>query len=147
MASWKEVGSDAPEFAARVERALTRNKHMTMATLRADGRPRISGTELEVSDGELWLGSMPGARKALDLIRDPRVAIHGPTSDPPEDPKGWIGEAKVAGRATEIPQDDSSHRFRIDIDEVVFTHLNDAGDRLVVESWHPDRGVDVIERE
>src|SRR6476659_7748202 len=77
MASWKEVGADAPEFAARAEAALTRNKHMTMATLRADGAPRISGTELEVSDGDLWLGSMPQARKALDLRRDPRVAIHG----------------------------------------------------------------------
>jgi hypothetical protein len=27
------------------------------------------------------------------------------------------------------------------------THLNDAGDRLVIESWHPDRGVQVVERE
>src|SRR5262245_43529555 len=62
MVSWSEVGADAPGFATRVEQALTRNKHMTMATLRADGGPRISGTELEVSDGELWLGSMPNAR-------------------------------------------------------------------------------------
>jgi hypothetical protein len=46
-----------------------------------------------------------------------------------------------------VAQDDSSHRFRIDIDEVVFTRLNDAGDRLRVESWHPSRGVEVIERE
>lgn len=120
---------------------------MTMGTLRADGSPRISGTELEVSDGDLWLGSMPKARKANDLLRDPRVAIHGPTADPPDDPKGWLGEAKVSGRALEVPNDDASHRFRIDIEEVVFTHLNDAGDRLVIESWHPGRGVQVIERE
>ncbi|HEY2814913.1 MAG TPA: pyridoxamine 5'-phosphate oxidase family protein [Acidimicrobiales bacterium] len=147
MVSWTDITRDAPDFALRVEQAFTRNKHMTMATLRADGAPRISGTELEVSDGELWLGSMPQARKALDLLRDPRVAIHGPTADPPDEPKEWIGEAKVAGRAVEVAQDDSSHRFRIDIDEVVFTRLNDAGDRLRVESWHPSRGVEVIERE
>ena len=147
MVSWKEVGAEAPDFAERVERALTRNKHMTMATLRADGSPRISGTELEVSDGELWLGSMPKARKAVDLLRDPRVAIHGPPVDPPEDPKAWLGEAKVAGRAIEVPSEDESHRFRVDIEEVVFTHLNEAGDRLTVESWHPGRGVEVIERE
>jgi hypothetical protein len=147
MVSWDEVRADAPEFASRAEQALTRNKHMTMATLRADGAPRISGTELEVSDGELWLGSMPNARKAIDLMRDPRVAIHGPTADPPDDPKAWIGEAKVAGRAISVPHDDSSHRFRIDIEQVVMTHLNVAGDRLVVESWHPNRGVEVIERE
>jgi hypothetical protein len=147
MVSWSEVGADAPEFAERVEQALTRGKHMTMATLRADGAPRISGTELEVSEGELWLGSMPGARKALDLLRDPRIAVHGPTADPPDEPTGWIGEAKVAGRAMAVPHDDSSHRFRIDVDEVVFTHLNAAGDRLVIESWHPGRGLRVVERE
>jgi len=147
MARWNDVASEAPDFARRVEQALTRNKHMTMATLRADGSPRISGTELEVSGGELWLGSMLRARKALDLQRDPRVAIHGPTADPPEDPKGWTGEAKVSGRAVEVPGDGASHRFRIDIQEVVFTHLNDAGDRLVIESWHPGRGVEVFERE
>ena len=147
MVSWNEFRADAPDFAQRVEQALRRNKHMTMATLRADGAPRISGTELEMSDGELWLGSMPKARKALDLLRDPRVAIHGPTADPPDDPKGWLGEAKVAGRAVQVHHDDASHRFRLDIAEVVLTHLNDAGDRLVIESWHPDRGVEVIERE
>jgi hypothetical protein len=147
MASWKDVLADAPEFARRVEQALTRNKHMTMATLRADGSPRISGTELQVSDGELWLGSMTRARKARDLLRDPRVAIHGPTADPPDDPKEWVGEAKVSGRALEAPSDDASHRFRIDIEEVVFTQLNDSGDRLVIESWHPGRGVEVVERE
>jgi hypothetical protein len=147
MATWNEVMTDAPEFAQRVEQALTRNKHMTMATLRADGSPRISGTEIQVSDGELRLGSMSKARKALDLLRDPRVAIHGPTADPPEDPKGWIGEAKVSGRAVQMPSEDASHQFRIDIDEVVFTHLNAAGDRLVIESWHPGRGVEVVERE
>jgi hypothetical protein len=147
MASWKEASTHAPDFARRVEQALTRNKHMTMATLRADGSPRISGTELQVSDGELWLGSMTKARKAIDLLRDPRVAIHGPTADPPDDPRGWAGEAKVSGRAVAVPNDDPSLRFRIDIEEVVFTHLNDAGDRLVIETWHPGRGLEVFERE
>jgi hypothetical protein len=147
MASWRDVATDAPDFARRVQQALTRNKHMTMATLRADGSPRISGTELEITDGELWIGSMLRARKALDLLRDPRIAIHGPTVDPPDDPKGWSGEAKVSGRAVEVPSDHASHRFRIDIQEVVLTHLNDAGDRLVIESWHPGRGVEVVERE
>ena len=147
MVSWQQVRDDAPEFGARAEAALTRGRHMTMATLRTDGAPRISGTELEVSDGELWVGSMPLARKALDLLRDPRVAIHGPTADPPDDPKEWVGEAKVAGRAVEVAHDDPSHRFRIDVEEVVLTHLNDAGDRLVVESWHPGRGLEVVERD
>jgi hypothetical protein len=121
---------------------------LTLATLRRDGSPRISGTELEFSDGDLFVGMMPGSRKALDLQRDPRVAIHGPTADPPDDPSTWAGEAKVAGRAIELPRTDADapHRFRIDIDQVVFTHLNEAGDRLVIEAWHAGRGLEVADR-
>ena len=140
---------EAPGFAASVEKALRRNKHMTLATLRRNGSPRISGTELELDGGDLYVGMMPASRKALDLQRDPRIAIHGPPADPPDDPSQWLGEAKVSGRAVELPRDseDDAHRFRIDIDEVVFTHLNEAGNRLVIESWHPGRGREVVDRE
>jgi len=127
---------------------MTSRKHLTMATLRRDGSPRISGTEVELVDGQLRLGSMPRAVKAMDLRRDPRIAIHGPTEDPPSSaPAAWKGEAKIAGTATEIESDDPAHRFVIDILEAVITHLNQAGDRLVVESWSPARGLRTFERE
>ncbi len=93
---------------------------------------------------------MARSRKALDLLRDPRIAIHSPSVDPPDNPSEWAGEGKLAGRAVEVPNDDpddDSHSFRIDVDEVVFTHINDAGNRLVIESWHPGRGIEVAERE
>ncbi len=119
-----------------------------MATLRADGSPRISGTEVEFVDGVLQIGSMAAAMKARDLQRDPRVAIHGPTADPPAgNDRGWTGEAKLAGRAVEVESGSEAHRFEIDISEAVITRLNEAGDRLVVESWTPERGYRVMERE
>jgi hypothetical protein len=119
-----------------------------MATLRRDGSPRISGTEIEFADGQLRIGSMPGAVKALDLRRDPRVAIHGPTDDPPEgSASGWKGEAKIAGNATEVDSGSAAHRFIIDIREAVITRLNERGDRLVVESWSPALGYRIVERE
>jgi pyridoxamine 5'-phosphate oxidase-like protein len=127
---------------------MSSRKHLTMATLRADGSPRISGTEVEFVDGVVRIGSMPAALKARDLQRDPRVAIHGPTIDPPQgDDRGWEGEAKIAGRAVEVESGSSAHRFEIDVTAAVITRLNDAGDRLVVESWTPERGYRVIERE
>jgi hypothetical protein len=150
MASWGEVRRDAPDFAGRVQAAFTRNKHMTLATVRRDGSPRISGTEIQFVGDDVLVGMMARSRKALDLLRDPRIAIHGPTADPPEENRDWVGEAKLAGRAVAVPSDDpddDSHAFRIDVTEVVFTHLNDAGDRLAIESWHPARGVQVVERE
>jgi hypothetical protein len=99
---WAEFATDQPELATDVRRCFGVRKHATMATLRRDGSPRMSGTEVEFDDerGELVLGSMRGARKAQDLLRDPRVALHGPTVDPPEEnPAAWPGEAKSpAGR-------------------------------------------------
>src|ERR1700730_4744949 len=90
MATWSEFAAAEPEFAARVRSLMSSRKHLTMATLRRNGSPRISGTEVEFVDGQLRIGSMPGAVKAIDLRRDSRVAIHGPTDDPPAgDPSGW----------------------------------------------------------
>lgn len=118
---------------------MTVRKHLTMATLRRDGSPRISGTEVQFRDGQLQIGSMPDAVKAMDLRRDPRVAIHGPTRDPAKSGR-WPGEAKIAGRAIEFEPD----RFRIDIAEVVITSLGDRG--LAIESWNPGRGYRKIDR-
>ena len=148
VASWAEFEAAAPEFASRVRSLMASRKHLTMATLRQDGSPRISGIEVEFADGQLQIGSMPRAVKALDLRSDPRVAIHGPTDDPPAgNPSGWKGEAKVAGTVTEVESGSAAHRFVIDIQEAVITHLNEAGDRLVVESWNPARGHRTLERE
>ena len=139
MASWAEFETAEPRFAARVRKLMTSRKHLTMATLRKDGSPRISGTEVQFAGEDLRIGSMSGAVKAMDLRRDGRVAIHGPTHDPAKSGT-WRGEAKVAGRAIEVPSEDDSHRFRIDIEEVVVTGLNAERNRLVIESWSPAQG-------
>ena len=115
-----------------------------MATLRLDGSPRISGTEIQVSDGQLQIGSMLGAVKSKDLLRDPRVAIHGPTNDPTKAGR-WRGEAKISGRALEMAADGNLHAFRIDIHEAVITSLGGKG--LLIESWTPQRGYRSIDRE
>lgn len=145
MSTWAEVEREASELAAEVRKRFGVRKHATMATLRADGSPRISGTEVAFTDGQLVLGSMPNARKALDLRRDPRVAIHSPTADPPEDnPHDWAGEAKVAGIAVEVGSDDASHTFHIDVREVVLTRVS--GDSLRITSWHEGRGTEETAR-
>ena len=151
MVSWNEVEKAEPEFAAKVRTLFDARKHKTIATLRADGSPRISGIEAEFADGELTFGSMPRARKGADLHRDPRFALHSATTDPPDDPAGWPGEAKVAGRAYVVKALDGAdgpegELFRADVDEVVITCLNHEGTLLVVESWHPGRGLRRTER-
>jgi hypothetical protein len=155
MVSWREFEAAEPTFAARVRELLDAGRHKTMATLRADGSPRISGIEGEIEDGELRFGSMTGARKGADLRRDPRFALHGPTFHPVEGKEGeWPGEAKVAGRAVPagavVPAEGESEEgeaFTADITEVVVTGLDPAATKLVIESWTPERGRTRIERE
>ena len=131
-------------------------RHKTIATVRADGSPRISGIECEFTDSDLRFGSMTGARKGADLARDPRFALHGPTFHPEVGKESdWPGEAKVAGRAipagpvTTDPVNDEpdGEMFVADITAVVITALNAEATKLVVESWTPDRGLQTIERD
>lgn len=145
VTSWTDFAAAQPELAHRVRQCFAIRKHATLATLRRDGSPRISGTEVDFADDGLYLGMMPGSLKALDLRRDPRLALHCPTEDTPEDdPGSWLGDAKIAGRAAEVSDPahaDEGHRFAVDVLEVVHTSVGPTGDHLVIESWHPDRGL------
>jgi hypothetical protein len=152
--SWSEFEAEAPALAARVRARLDARTHKTIATLRRDGSPRISGTESEIRDGELWIGSMWQALKAKDLQRDPRFALHAGSDDPPD----WTGDAKLAGVAEEITDRDRvneinsdappgpSHLFRLDLHEVSTVELDDERKALVIEVWTPERGVRRIKR-
>ena len=148
---WKDVEHAAPEFADRVRTIFDAHRHKTIATLRVDGSPRISGIEAQFADGELTFGSMPGARKGADLRRDPRFALHSASVDPPDPPDeaSWAGDAKVAGRALylgSLEGPESGDLFHAELDEIVWTGLNAAGTALVIEMWRPEKGLERIER-
>jgi hypothetical protein len=155
MPSWSDFEAAAPELAASVRARLDAHTHKTLATLRRDGSPRISGTETEFIDGELWIGSMWQARKAHDLQRDPRFALHSGS----DEPRAWAGDAKLAGVAEEITDPERvreingekappgpSHLFRLDLREVSTVGLDEARTQLVIEVWTPEDGVRTIRR-
>jgi Pyridoxamine 5'-phosphate oxidase len=156
MPTWEEVSTTAPELAAAVRKRFDAHKHKALATLRRDGSPRISGTEVSFRDGELWLGMMDRSVKALDLRRDPRLAVHSPMLDE----EMAEGDAKIAGRAVEVTDPAVKqaqmtggeppgpfHLFRVDVTEVVRITLGgDPPDHLVIESWHEGRGLERVER-
>jgi hypothetical protein len=150
MTSWGDLERAEPEFAHRVRGLFDAHKHKTIATLRADGSPRISGIEAVIDQSELSFGSMPNARKGDDLRRDPRFALHSATVDPVEGSEAqWPGEAKVSGKAIAAgpstgPGGDT---FYADIAEVVHTHLDEKATRLVIEWWTPAQGLRTVERE
>jgi len=143
VASWSEFEAEAPELAARVRERLEAHGHKTIATIRRDGSPRISGTETELSEGDLWIGSMLDALKARDLQRDPRFALHSAS----EDPDVWTGDAKLAGVAEEVSAPNArSHRFRLDLREVSTVGLDEERKALLIEVWTPGQGVRTIKR-
>jgi hypothetical protein len=153
MARWTDVETAAPELAARARELFKAQKHLTIATLRRNGSPRISGIECMFIEGDLWFGSMPGAVKARDLQRDPRFALHSGTGDSAQwegDPAQWRGDAKLSGRVEEVegerraaafraaghPDQGESHLFRAEIEEVTTVRLGgDPPDHLVVDAW------------
>jgi hypothetical protein len=156
MASWNDFAAAAPELAERVQARLDAYTHKTLATLRSDGAPRISGTETTLRDGELWIGSMWQALKARDLQRDPRFALHSGSGEPDEQ---WAGDAKLAGTAHEITEPERvrelngeaaakgpSHLFRLDLTEVSTVRVSDDRTHLVIDVWTADRGVRTIRR-
>jgi hypothetical protein len=159
VASWGEVVTAAPELAGAVEARFRAHRHHTVATLRRAGSPRISGTEVVFAERAVWLGSMGGSRKAEDLRRDPRYALHSHSEDVRDDAPGrWPGDAKLAGLAVEehdpvvrtavLGEHDEpgSHLFRLDVDEVVTTVVAPAGDHLVITLWTPTRGLVTFQR-
>lgn len=152
----------APDLAAAVQRSFDAHIHKTLATLRADGSPRVSGQEMSFRNGDAWLGMMPDSRKAKDLRRDPRLAVHSATVDSTM----ALGDAKLGGRAEEITDRDAFdwfigqereekgeeppqpfHLFRVDVNEIVLTTLGgDPPDHLVIETWRERLGTTRVER-
>lgn len=145
MVSWQEFADTVPEFASRVRARFEAAESHVLATLRRDGSPRVSGTEVRFADAELTLGSMWAARKARDLQCDGRFALHAHPAD--------NGDAKVAGVAVEFagsPEktvaqgEQPSHSFRLDIGEAVLTEVE--GNTLVITMWRAGQPLVRFER-
>lgn len=150
MATWRQFEQEAPELAAQVKRRFEAYETHVLATLRRDGRPRVSGSEVDFHGPDLTFGSMLGARKAHDLRRDGRCALHAHPAD---------GDAKVAGVAIEVTDATGKealttggepaggfHAFRLDLTEAVLTTVDEEAQLLVIQLWRPGRGVTLTQR-
>ncbi|MFO1082056.1 MAG: pyridoxamine 5'-phosphate oxidase family protein [Reyranellaceae bacterium] len=96
MASWSDLQAAAPALAAFGRQRLECRVGY-LATLRADGAPRLHPVSPFIGDG-LYVYMAPGSPKVTDLRRDPRYALHGAV----EDDSGGEGEFCIDGRAVEL---------------------------------------------
>jgi hypothetical protein len=157
-ASWSTFEREAPELAAFARERLDAHRHKMLATIRADGSPRIGGIEIAIDRGEVRVGGLLGSRKFDDVRRDPRVAIHSGSDDPPH----FRGDVRLSGRLVELA-DPAEHvayleaagggppgpfeLFRLELTEVVtLREGGDPPDHLVIERWRPGEPIHRIER-
>jgi hypothetical protein len=140
MASWKTFARAEPEFAAAV-RGLVHQYgpgYGYLATIRADGAPRVHPVSPAIVDGGLFCFLMDSPKRR-DLMRDDRYALH---TFPAED---CDDEVYLTGRASPVEDRDRIRRlaialraepradwqmFELSIDLVMLTRRNDpaAGD-------------------
>lgn len=160
MSTWSDVLTAAPELAQKVQARFDAHGLALLATIRADGYPRVSPIEALFTDETVWLGMMRDSRKAFDLLRDPRLAMHNAT----EDKNVAEGDAKLVGRAVAVTADEEidrarkifaahtahpppegpMHLFTVDVLEIAF--LKPAGDHLDIEWWKEGEQPVLIER-
>ncbi|MFF1926496.1 pyridoxamine 5'-phosphate oxidase family protein, partial [Streptomyces sp. NPDC058221] len=116
---------------------------------------RVTGLVVDFWLGEPYLGMMPNSRKALDLRRDPRFAVH---ANPGPDAEMADGDVRISGRAVEVTDaallarfisertpPEPFHLFRVEPTEVVRVGI-EGGDTVVIQSWRPGRPVRTIRR-
>ena len=155
MGQWRDIESEAADLAASVEMRFAANLHHVLGTLRRDGSPRLSGTEVYFHAGNVWIGAMPRSGKVTDLDRDPRCSLH----TAPIDLKLDQGDATIDGRAersddldvwaaiTKQERADVAEMkgvlFRIAVERVRLVQVE--GERLIIHAWDPHRGVTVTE--
>ncbi len=134
--SWSRLLAEAPELAETVRARFAANRHHVLGTVRTNGAPRLSGTEVDLTDGGIRLGMMDDAHKRVDIARDARVEIHSA----PLDADLAEADVKVGGHLEHLG---AVAEIGGDWFGLVLTHASAVrvdGDELVFDTWDHERG-------
>lgn len=137
MATWREFAHASPEIAEAGKRLMHQFgvAQAFLATIRADGGPRLHPVCPVLTYAGLYVFVMPTSPKRSDLLRDGRFALH--THQPPEGDEEFYwtrgsrliadpdARTQIAGAATHPVQDD----------EVLFELLPDRALHTTWENW------------
>jgi hypothetical protein len=137
---WSGFMESGGDLATRGNERLRSTGLCLVGTIRADGWPRISPCEVILEEGELILGMHWRSRKALDLLRDPRLTVHSTQCDP----QAANGDFKLYGRAIQLPDDGTdptrprpSQLFAVDVERAAFISFREH----LALVWDAGRGV------
>jgi hypothetical protein len=144
MATWERFESLAPDLAAFGRERIQRTGVTYLATVRADGGPRVHPVTPVFAGGRMWIWMEPSSPKRHDVLRDPRYAMHAAV----EGSDGGGGEFVLRGRAraSDDPQEralvagpntpDRYVLFELGIDEVMASRYVDHDP--VRDRWRDD---------
>jgi hypothetical protein len=76
VSSWQGFAEGMPDMAALGKKIISKYGIAYLATVRADGAPRVHPVCPAFLDGELYVGVMGSSPKLRDLLRDPRFVLH-----------------------------------------------------------------------
>jgi Pyridoxamine 5'-phosphate oxidase len=157
--TWADFEQAAPELAARGRELIDRFGYVLLGTIRRDGTPRISPVEARVVRGRLMVVMIRDTHKARDVLRDPRLAMNTPITDP-ADPGS---EFKLRGRAVAVDEPDlieataaateaasgwrpptDWHFFSIEVEDAALMEW-EAG-ALTMTRWSRERGLERLTR-
>jgi hypothetical protein len=156
--TWQDFEAAAPELAGLGKARFQQAGVALIGTIRKDGSPRIDPVEPFFAHGHLLLGMLRESRKALDLLRDPRCAVHSAVSRP----DGSEGEFKLHGRALLVPDESlwdgyraayaakwngqppagfPGHLFSLDVEGATYIGWDTEHGEMLVRRWSPRHGV------
>ena len=152
---WSDIEHAQPRLARLGRQRLFEPGVVLVASIRQDGTARLSPVEPLLMDGDLWLSMMWQSGKARDLLRDPRILVHGIVTSR----DGAAGEFKVRGTARAEgdlavqrryaqtvagslgwnPQPGRFHLFAVDVSNVSFISYDTPTGDQHVAMWPPGR--------
>lgn len=136
MATWAEFEAAAPELANKGKALLYQYGAPLgyLATVRADGGPRVHPFCPIVAEGSLWAYILTNSPKGADLRRDLRFALHAlsPTDVDDEffvrghvesiEPSGDLKAAVIAAAVPATVGADEEQLFQLQIDRVLIAN-------------------------
>lgn len=144
--SWSGFLAEAPALARTAQQILESHPHHVIATTKRDGSPRVGGTNVFITQGELWIGAMSSALRNQDLRRNPRCAIHSA----PLDEHLQVGDIRLDLEARELVGEAASSAllsvgnegegvvFAMKIVSASLARVEK--NQLVIETWNPVTG-------
>lgn len=146
MASWQEFSQQAPEPAKQVRVRFEAAENHVLATLRRDGSPRVSGSEVDFAGLHIMVGAMLDARKARDLQRDGRFAsTPSPAAVVTSRSQASRSKSPIRGEIKAVQGNaQPCHLCRLNLAEAALTEVE--GNTLVITTWYPGQSVVRFER-